>query len=244
MSKDRYVEERARFAEDIGRPDLFAIIDQFPLYAGTLTLARTIAICDLFRSTLEVPGDIVEFGCWEGANLLFLAKLLSVFSPGSPKKVYGFDSFEGLQTFSDEDQLRDGARVALAGKYKGVRSTIDRIIELHALRDVVTLVIGDACVTVPEFFDARPGALVSFAFCDFDLYRPTIIALNTLHSAMSAGGLIVLDQANCGAWAGEDRALEEFLGVYSDAYTREAIPHTRQPTVALRRLRCDSASRD
>jgi hypothetical protein len=94
-------------------------------------------------------------------------------------------------------------------------------------------------VTVPEFFDARPGARVSFAFCDFDLYRPTIIALNTLHAAMSTGGVIVLDQVNCGAWAGEDRALEEFLRVYSDAYAREAIPHTRQPTVALRRLRCD-----
>jgi len=66
-------------------------------------LTRSIAISDLLRSTLNVPGHIAEFGSWRGANLVFLAKLLRIFDPMGSKLVHCFESFEGLDKFSKED---------------------------------------------------------------------------------------------------------------------------------------------
>ena len=233
---ERYLSERQRFAAELGWPELFTVIDHFPLYAGIQTLARTIAICDLLRSTVGVDGDVVEFGCWEGANLVFLAKMLSVFEPLAEKKVYGFDSFEGLQSFSKEDGFSQAAIAQLRGRYRGARARIASVIDLYELGDTISIVPGDACLTVPAFFAAHHAMKISFAFCDFDLYGPTITALNEIHPAMTAGGLIVLDQATSGSWIGESAALAEFLAGHPGKYAPEAIPHARQPTVALRRL--------
>ena len=73
---ERYLAERERLAEKYGPRELWSIVDHWPLYCGIVNLARWIAILDVFRTTLAVPGHIAEIGSWRGANLLFLAKLL------------------------------------------------------------------------------------------------------------------------------------------------------------------------
>lgn len=52
---------------------------------------------------LELDGDVYEFGVYKGYTLISIAILLKKI--GSNKRVYGFDSFAGLNNYSDEDKF-------------------------------------------------------------------------------------------------------------------------------------------
>ena len=112
-----YLSDRKILSEKYGPRELWRVMDHWPLYCGISNLARSIAISDLLRSTLDVPGHVAEFGSWRGANVLFLAKLLRIFDPMGSKIVHCFESFEGLDKFSKED--KDEAKLE-EGKYKGL----------------------------------------------------------------------------------------------------------------------------
>ena len=84
-----------------GDPAFWARSDYWPLYAGYANLARYVAILDIVRRSLTVPGDVAEFGVYRGANFLFVAKLMRLFDPMGWKQVHGFDSFQGLTTFAE-----------------------------------------------------------------------------------------------------------------------------------------------
>jgi hypothetical protein len=77
----RYLGERKRISEKYGLRELWSVIDHWPLYGGIANLARFMAISDILRGTLGVPGHVAEFGSWRGANLMFMAKLLRIYDP-------------------------------------------------------------------------------------------------------------------------------------------------------------------
>ena len=85
------------------------------MYVGTVNLARSLAIVDLLRAALHVPGHVAEFGCWRGSTTLLLTKSLQIFDPTSLKQVHVFDSFEGLKEFHAVDADARGE----AGAYRG-----------------------------------------------------------------------------------------------------------------------------
>src|SRR5690242_16141810 len=100
-SREAYRARRAEVTQLLGERKVFDVADHWALYAGTTNLARSIAISDLLRSTLSVPGHVAEFGTWRGANTMFLAKLLKIFDALGQKEVHAFDSFEGLTQFAE-----------------------------------------------------------------------------------------------------------------------------------------------
>jgi len=229
----RYLEKRRIFSEKLKREDLYELIDQFALYAGTQTLGTKIYTYELLKKTLQVPGHIIEFGCWKGANLLFLAKMMSLLQPSSPKKILGFDNFEGLpQAVSQDGEYANG----FIGRYKGDELTLKQVISLFDFDNTIELIKGDAVSTIPKFKEARKDFLVSFAYIDFDLYEPTKVALDFLEEVISIGGIIVFDEALSDQWPGETNAMKEYMSASKIKYEMIANDLSRQPTVALRRI--------
>jgi hypothetical protein len=53
------------------------------------------------RENFQQDGDIFEFGVYRGSSLLAIALLLKEL--GSNKRIFGFDSFTGFPSFSEED---------------------------------------------------------------------------------------------------------------------------------------------
>ena len=51
---------------------------------------------ELFKKTLNIPGDIIECGVFKGVSFLFWLKCIKIFLPNSTKKVVGFDMFSGF----------------------------------------------------------------------------------------------------------------------------------------------------
>lgn len=122
-----YMSERGKISEKYGPQELWSIVDHWPVYCGIANLARFIAILDIIRSVLKVPGHIAEFGLWKGANLLFIAKVMRIFDPHCLKVLHGFDSFQGLTEFTEFDAEAN----QLEGKYQSSFDELNDFIELY-----------------------------------------------------------------------------------------------------------------
>ncbi|MES1976556.1 MAG: TylF/MycF/NovP-related O-methyltransferase [Pseudomonadota bacterium] len=226
-----YLARRKAFAAEIGSPDLWHFVDHFGLYAGTQTIATYMAVHDLVRATMDVPGHLMEFGSHHGAKLMFMAKLLQLYSSNSIKKVFGFDSFEGLRTFGALDGEKSRA---MEGHYTGNEDVLRKSIQLFGYEEWVHLVKGDARVTIPAFADAFPHVMVSLAYVDFDLYEPCRAALKFLGPRMATGGIIAFDEALTDFFPGEGIALLEFLEDQAHArFEMKVSPIALQPTIWL-----------
>lgn len=228
----RYKSERKKFSEQIGPVELWSVIDHWPLYAGISNMARWFAIADLLRETIDVPGDIAEFGSWQGANLMFLTKLMRLWDPNANKHVHCFDTFEGLTAFDE----RDGNQDTWRGQYRGDFEKLSSLLALYELEEVVVH-RGLIEETLAPLLGKRPELSFSFVYCDTDLHASTAEILAQVPGRLSKGGLIVFDEWNHEAFPGETVAVREFLAQHGDDYEVRHIQNTRQPSLSLKKIR-------
>ena len=70
---------------------------------------ETEKILEIARKCLVMDGDFVELGCYKGDTSLLLAELLVEKVVEKPvKKLWIYDSFEGLPEKSEEDESEVG----------------------------------------------------------------------------------------------------------------------------------------
>jgi hypothetical protein len=197
-------------------------LDAFPKYIRRQSLARVLALQDLFRMVLDVPGDVMECGVHLGGGLMTFAQMSAVLEPMNlQRRVIGFDTFSGFPTVSDADRIgaRENATLHIGGYRADSLGDLDRCISLYdANRPIghiekVVLVKGDAVKTIPAFLDSNPHTIVSLLHLDFDLYEPTRAALNGFVPRMPKGAVIVFDEINHPAWPGETLAVVDALGI-------------------------------
>ena len=164
---------------------------------------------------------------------MFMAKLLHIYDPHGCKVVHCFDSFEGLQTFADEDNLSAETR----GLYRGNLEELVEMIALYELEDDIVIHKGDILSTLPDALTSDEALSFSFVYCDTDLYAPTSVLLNNLHPRLAKGGLFVMDEWNYSKWPGETVAVREFLAAQGDAYELRHVRNSRQPSMVLKKIR-------
>lgn len=150
----RYLEARRAYSEQVGPQEMWSLLDHWPLFVGNSNLARYMAIADLLRATLDVPGHVAEFGSWRGSNLMFMAKLLKIWDPRSSKVVHCFESFEGLATFAAEDGK---AAIDAGGGYRGSYEELIAMIGLYELQDDIEIHKGLIQDTLPQLLAADEG---------------------------------------------------------------------------------------
>lgn len=229
----KFFERRAGFELSSSTESLWSVVDHWPLYVGTVNLARNLAILDLLKSTLGVPGHVAEFGCWRGSTSLLLAKGLRIFDPSGPKLVHLFDSFEGLSEFVTED----GRAIQQSGDYRGARHVIEQCAALVGVDEEIVIHEGRIEDTLPEFVSHHPETRFSFIYCDTDLYSATKTIIQLTWQLVTPGGLMVFDQWNMDEFPGEGIAVNEFLKDSSESAEVIKPANTRQPSLALRKLR-------
>jgi len=228
-----YLDERRQLSEKYGPRELWPVIDHWPLYAGIANIGRFMAIADAFRSTLDVPGNVAEFGSWRGANIMFLAKLLRVYDPNGCKTVHCFESFEGLESFTDED----GSAKSSRGTYQGSYEELTDLINLYRLQDDIVIHKGLIQETLPQVLSKKSPLTFSFIYCDTDLYEPTKVILELMHSRLAKGGLFAFDQWNNESWPGEGLAVNEFFEQFGESYDMQSVRNARQPTLIMKKIR-------
>ncbi len=196
------------------------IIKNIGLYIKRTKLTRLLTYYELFKPTIDLPGDIVELGVFRGESLLTFAKLLECFCMGDRvKKVFGFDHFKGLQNFTEQD----GGDYHGVDKQKGGWCGSDYYEELRELmvlfdadrfvpmKERLSLVEGDVCETIPRFAEDNPGLRISVLHFDLDLYEPTRVGLQHFYDKVVPGGIIIFDEYAFHQFAGETAAVDEFM---------------------------------
>ena len=228
---ERYLKKRKIFSEKYGPRELWSVMDHWPLYCGIGNLGRFMAIADILRSTLKVPGHVAEFGSWKGANLMFLAKLLRIYDPHGAKVVHCFDSFAGLTAFNTQDAHKKKSK----GQYKGSLTELKEIIALYDMSDETVVHKGLIEQTLPKVLSQNKALTFSFVYCDTDLYESTKTILKHLHPRLAKGGIFVFDEWNYENYPGEGIAVNEFLEEFGDQYEVEHLARTRQPSLLIRK---------
>jgi tetratricopeptide (TPR) repeat protein len=154
-------------------------------------------------ATKNIPGDIVEFGIYEGWWINFLWQASE--TVGLRRRIYGFDSFEGLSEPHPEREQAFWKK----GQYACGLEQVSKNVRLPE-RPRLKLVKG--------FFEKSllsPEALLAEQFCyariDCDIYQPALDCLRYLGPRLADGAIVVFDDWPHTRGFGEQQALEEWL---------------------------------
>ena len=186
---------------------------------------------ELFRMTLEVPGDIVECGVFKGVGWMYWLKLLDLYAKGEHKRVIGFDTFGAFAADSLLDYERKSAKAFTdETDFKGV-NTEDILSYAHrAGFNNAELVKGEISDTLPKYIKNNKGFRISLLHLDFDTYNGTKVALEHMYDLVTPGGLIVLDEYGKRGW-GESDAVDEFFSGKEIAI--KSVQGSFQPTAYI-----------
>ena len=165
--------------------------------------SETKEILKIARESLALPGDFVELGCYAGDTSLLFAELLR--EAGSDKKLWIYDSFEGLPAKTTEDESAAGENFQ-----EGVLAVTKREVKLRFLRAGLPVPI----IKKAWFKDLTAADLpetIALAFLDGDLYQSIKESLALVEDKMAEGGVIVVHDYNNPELPGVTKAVDEWL---------------------------------
>jgi hypothetical protein len=148
------------------------------------------------------------------------AQLSAIYEPVNlARRIVGFDTFTGFPELTEKDQ-GDSPDCAVAGGLAA--HSLKDIQEAIGLYDLnrpighiprVELVAGDAMETIPAYVRNNPHVVVAMLYLDFDLYKPTKLAIETFLPRMPRGAVLAFDELDDAAWPGETLAVLDTIGI-------------------------------
>jgi O-methyltransferase len=164
-------------------------------------------LCDCLDKTADIEGDFAEIGVFEGRTTVFLNKFLD--SKKGNKKYYAIDTFSGFvsEDINYEVLNREKEASLYINCFKSNKKRFDKVMERNSIKRVVSV---QADVNNYNLTNLKP---LSFVLLDVDLYRPMKKSLKELYSALSPGGIMIVDDCdeNHVSWDGSDQAYKEFM---------------------------------
>lgn len=160
----------------------------------------------------DVEGDVVEFGCYVGESSKYLRKTLETLN--STKKLYVYDSFEGLPPLSKYEENTGWRPYTLKTSQDVlIKNFQDNNLELPIItkgwfKDVDTK-------DIPE--------KISFAFLDGDFYDSIYDSLAKIYDRMSSGGIIMFHDFRRNDLPGVDAAIRDFFEQKGIEYNLEEV---------------------
>jgi hypothetical protein len=200
------------------------------LYMRSGALAKLLFMNELYEKIIPIPGVICEFGVWWGQSLVLFENLRAVHEPyNHTRHVIGFDTFTGYPDIGVNDKRSETISEGMYSVGEGYDKYLASLIDYHEQENVMShikkheLVKGDACITVPKYFDDRPETVVALAFFDMALYEPTKACLETLMPRLVKGSIVAFDEFGHRNYPGETIAAMETLGLNKHRLLRSKI---------------------
>ena len=171
----------------------------------------------------NVDGDFVECGVWKGGNLILFQKMIEKLRIKN-KKIYGFDTFEGMTSPTDDDfdvdNLNGGFK---AEHYMKVQKKDINIDNVHAYspidavkknfekntenNDNLILIKGKVEDTLKVSLNIPEK--ISILRLDTDWYESTKVELEILYPRLVKNGVLIID--DYGEWSGSRKATNEYF---------------------------------
>jgi O-methyltransferase len=163
----------------------------------------------------KIEGEFVECGIWKGGNIILLLNLLEKFN--IKRKVYGFDTFEGMSEPSSVDikynqmiakdiQLKNFINQT-KWNYSSIEDVKKNIKNNTANYNQSVLIKGKVENTLLD--EKNIPNKISILRLDTDFYESTKIELDVLYKRLSIGGVLIID--DYGNWLGAKKAVDEFF---------------------------------
>jgi hypothetical protein len=185
------------FSPWLGHPDFQSIYEGAEPYT-LVSPDRCYMLIELARYARHLAGDFAECGVWNGGTALLLARTLGT---SASKKLYLFDSFEGLPKVNGEKDswFSEGQyRANSIGAVKAVLSDFRNMIDIR-------------CGWIPETFRGLEERRYAFAHIDVDIYQSNLDCCAYFYPRLVPGGVLLFDEYCFAAARGEKDAVDEFF---------------------------------
>jgi Macrocin-O-methyltransferase (TylF) len=206
------------FAETPLPPD--DLLVNLPLYMRSSTVAKLLWVNELYEAIVPIPGVIMEFGVWWGANLTLFESLRAVHEPYNySRRVIGFDTFEGYPEARPEDGDDPLVHRGAYAVGEGHPEHLERLLEYHERENPMShirkheTVVGDASETIGPYLSEHSETMIALAYFDMQLYEPTKACLEAIRPYLVRGSVLAMDELNAPEFPGETVAFREVLGL-------------------------------
>jgi O-methyltransferase len=157
----------------------------------------------------NIDGDLVECGVGQGGNILGMMEYLKFYRVN--KKVWAFDTFEGMTAPEAVDVDLHGNKASNTCDTYSCRTSIERFTQIVSAcgdyKEFLSVVRGDVCETL-RIKENLPEK-ISLLRLDTDWYKSTLIELEKLYPLLSKNGFLIVD--DYGHWRGSKKAVDEYF---------------------------------
>ena len=150
MAKEGYTNVVRGSAEEItARKRLLQLFKETPipddemlvnlgLYLRSTQLAKILYLNELYERIVRLPGIVIEFGVWWGANLALFESFRSVYEPYNwTRKVVGFDTLKGYPAIASKDGTSSYAQVGGYTVSEGYEEYLGQMLDAHEADNVM-----------------------------------------------------------------------------------------------------------
>jgi O-methyltransferase len=199
--------------------------------------SRIAALCRSIEFVIrhDIPGDIVECGVWKGGSMMAAALRLQQLGD-QHRKIYLYDTFEGMTAPTDVDKDNRGRSAAARMQAEGTggfwfRQPLEEVRRNLASTgfDAQRLVFvkGPVEQTIPHQIPDQ----IAILRLDTDWYESTKHELEHLYPRLSVGGSLILD--DYGYWRGSRKAVDEYIEQHHLKLLLHRIDHSGRVCVKL-----------
>jgi O-methyltransferase len=163
----------------------------------------------------NVEGDFVECGVWKGGNLILFQKLIEKFNIKS-KKIFAYDTFEGMTIPGDSDFSINNEKATnmmknFKKKNNNFKCELDDVkynYYKHTKKNNNLVLIKGNVEKTLKIKKNLPKK-ISILRLDTDWYKSTKIELETLFPLLSKNGILIID--DYGYWKGSRKAVDDYF---------------------------------
>lgn len=163
---------------------------------------RKFVLYSIAKSIINIPGDIAECGVYTGESSYLMLKA----NEHREKKLYGFDSFEGLSEPEENDKISNEYTFKWKKNDLRVSETIARA-NLKEFEGRFKLYKG----WIPERFNEVERNSFSMVHIDVDLFQPTLDSVEFFWKRLNVGGVMICDDYGFETCPGARKAMDEFF---------------------------------
>lgn len=195
-------------------PDFFKIYDAcspFTMVSIERMYALYQAVEYLVRN--RIAGDIVECGVWRGGCCMLIAKTLTHFQD-TGRKIYLYDTFEGMPAPTEKDVARDGQRLVKQWNamvkdshnewcYASLQDVQKNLSAVDYPQTQIYYIVGKVEDTLPGTIPEK----IALLRLDTDWYESTKHEMRHLYPRLVSTGPLLID--DYGHWKGSRDAVDE-----------------------------------
>ena len=191
------------------------------IFTNRINLMRILFMNELYSKTLNITGDVFEFGCRWGQNLCLFLNFRGIYEPyNMQKKIVGFDTFKGFPSISLNEK-KGNKKLSKLGGFSttlGYENYLKKILDYHSTESPAShikrheIVKGDASKSIKKYLKENQQTMIALAYFDMDIYKPTKDCLKAIKPHLTKGSIIAFDEPNSEDFPGETIAIREVFG--------------------------------